>query len=351
MRRPPETICVIRFGSLGDLVLLTALLEALRAGFPEAEIHLVTKERFAGLFDEDDRVDALHLLEGSNPASLLRLRRSMPGRFDALIDAHGVTRSVLLAGTIRAKIRARIVKDQARKLLLIHRKIDRYPADGISMVDRYVDLARRIGADPPIDPAPRLGEPATASAAAERCLGGLPGSRRPVAVAPGARHHAKRWPTERFAGLVSALLARGETVALVGGEGDRAACRAVAEKSGGLPVDCCGGLSPLETAAVLARCDLLVTNDSAPLHIAEAAGTPVVALFGPTVGRFGYAPRLPDSVVVERSLDCRPCSRNGARPCPLGTKECLASITATIVLDAVDGVLGAVRGGGAKGHG
>ncbi|HEM46091.1 MAG TPA: lipopolysaccharide heptosyltransferase family protein, partial [Alphaproteobacteria bacterium] len=305
--------------------------------------------QYAGLFEQDDRVDVLHLLAGTGPGALLRLRRSLPNRFDALIDAHGVTRSALLAASLGAGRRTRIVKDQARKLLLIHRKINRYQAGGPSMVGRYVDLARRIGAAPPVDPPPRLAVPRTARDAAGRLLAGFPGDRPPIAVAPGARHDTKRWPRERFAELVSSLVSRGERIALVGGAGDREICRAVAGEAEGV-VDCCGGFSPVETAAVLAGCALLVTNDSAPLHIAEAVGTPVVALFGPTVGQFGYAPRLPASVLVERTLECRPCSRNGARPCPLGTKECLAEIPSARVLKAVLETLEGIRGGHMKGQ-
>ena len=98
------------------------------------------------------------------------------------------------------------------------------------------------------------------------------------------------------------------------------------EQAASAPLDLTGRLSILESAAVLKRCAALVTNDSAPLHLAESVGTPVVAFFGPTVREFGYFPRLPRSRALEVSLRCRPCSRNGARRCPYGTKECLAAI-------------------------
>jgi heptosyltransferase-2 len=96
-----------------------------------------------------------------------------------------------------------------------------------------------------------------------------------------------------------------------------------------------GVISILETEALLRSCRLLITNDTAALHLAEAVSTPVVAIFGPTVREFGYFPRLPRSIMLETDLPCRPCSRNGAKPCPLGTKECLTAITPDMVLDAV----------------
>jgi heptosyltransferase-2 len=87
------------------------------------------------------------------------------------------------------------------------------------------------------------------------------------------------------------------------------------------------GRSLTEVATLLSECSLLVTNDSGLLHVAEAVGTPVLAFFGPTVREFGYYPVLDRSRVLERPLDCRPCSRNGKRPCHRGDLACLRDIS------------------------
>ena len=85
--------------------------------------------------------------------------------------------------------------------------------------------------------------------------------------------------------------------------------------------------------------DLLITNDYALLHLSELMGTPVVALFGPTVREFGFYPRLKKSRVLEKNLECRPCSRNGAKPCPHAEKSCLDLIEADDVVESVLSVL------------
>jgi ADP-heptose:LPS heptosyltransferase len=90
-----------------------------------------------------------------------------------------------------------------------------------------------------------------------------------------------------------------------------------------------------DVAGELARCSLLATNDSGLMHLAEAVGTPVVALFGPTVRQWGFFPRLPGSVVVETPLECRPCSRNGKRECHRGDLACLQHIEVDEVLARV----------------
>jgi ADP-heptose:LPS heptosyltransferase len=111
-----------------------------------------------------------------------------------------------------------------------------------------------------------------------------------------------------------------------GGPLAAAATAAGAEVVRGLPLP--------EVAARLAGCAALVTNDSGLLHLAEAVGTPVVALFGPTVRAFGYAPHLPASRLLETDLDCRPCSRNGKRPCRRGDLACLERLDPAVVLAA-----------------
>ncbi|HEX9006414.1 MAG TPA: glycosyltransferase family 9 protein, partial [Bacteroidota bacterium] len=91
---------------------------------------------------------------------------------------------------------------------------------------------------------------------------------------------------------------------------------------------------------LLRRCRLLVTNDTAPQHLAVAVGTPVVAIFGPTVPRFGFAPIGPlDTVVETPGLVCRPCGIHGGERCPIGTFECMNLITVQHVLAAVDHIL------------
>jgi heptosyltransferase-2 len=91
----------------------------------------------------------------------------------------------------------------------------------------------------------------------------------------------------------------------------------------------------METAAHIARCRVFVGNDSGLMHLAEAVGVPVVALFGPTVEAFGYYPSLAKSRTIERRLACRPCSRNGSTPCPKGTGECLTAIKPETVVQSI----------------
>jgi heptosyltransferase-2 len=157
-----------------------------------------------------------------------------------------------------------------------------------------------------------------------------------IALAPGSIWGTKRWPG--YADLAAALEA---PVVVVGGREDAELAETVAAAAGGRGHNAAGVLGLRCSAALIARAAVLVTNDSAPLHLATAVGTPVVAVFGPTVPAFGFGPRGPRDVVVEHpSLACRPCSAHGPQVCPLGHHRCMKELS----VEAVAAALAAVSG-------
>ena len=150
---------------------------------------------------------------------------------------------------------------------------------------------------------------------------------------------SKCWPAERFAALAARLqAANGMRVVVVGGESEAAIGGMVALAGGARAQSICGELDVLETAAVLERCALLVTNDSGLLHVAEAVGVPS-GVFGDTAPQFGYTPYRPESRMLREPPACSPCSKNGSRPCFRPTHECMEAITVEAALAAAESIL------------
>jgi heptosyltransferase-2 len=172
-----------------------------------------------------------------------------------------------------------------------------------------------------------------------------------VALAPGSIWGSKRWP---YYTELAARLAEQIAVVIVGGRDDAelgeeivAAVKQQQRRSkhggGGQVVNACGRLTLRQSAALIGKATLLVTNDSAPLHLATAMGTPVVALFGPTVTEFGFGPlRAGDLALGIEGLLCRPCSSHGPSRCPLSHHRCMRDIAVEVVTQAVED-LGALR--------
>jgi heptosyltransferase-2 len=339
MADTPDKILVMRLSSLGDLILMIPMLRSLGESSPGRQVHLLCKARYAGLFEGSGTVDRVITVERGDLRELALLRRRLAReRYDAIIDAHNVIRSNLLYHSLRAARKLQIHKNEIQKSLLIRGKINSFRRI-IPQAEKYAAIALQIGARPNATLAELPIPPGPAQRAAAALWEAHADDRPVIAFAPGARWPTKTWPADHFSRLVDLVTAGGWRGVLLGGTEDTATNAHVARSASPPLLDLTGRLSIMESAAVLKRCAALVTNDSAPLHLAEAVGTPVVAFFGPTVREFGYFPRLQRSRALEVDLGCRPCSRNGARACPYGTKECLTAISPERAFEALASVV------------
>ncbi len=318
-------LLVIRFSSLGDCVLLCPFLaHARRAGADDVVV--LTKRAYAELFAAAEGANRVIAIDpGATPAALARIARAFRGPDDVVVDAHASLRSRFVAWRAGGAD-ARIRKHTRERLgTIVFKRAAALP----SMLERYAALLEPAGL-PPATLAP--GGIVIPDGARERAASILT-TDDAIAVAPGSRWPAKRWGG--FPDLCRGLVDRGHRVVLVGDDSDRAVTAPIARALGDRALDIAGRVPLMDTAAHMARCRAFVGNDSGLTHLAEAVGVPVVALFGPTVESFGYFPALPQSRTVERALACRPCSRNGATPCPRGTGECLGMIRPDDVMAAV----------------
>ncbi|HEU5042141.1 MAG TPA: glycosyltransferase family 9 protein, partial [Gemmatimonadales bacterium] len=144
------------------------------------------------------------------------------------------------------------------------------------------------------------------------------------------------WGTKRWPGYPALAAALAEPIVVVGGAADAALAAEVAAAAPERVHVAAGQLGLRQSAALLARAGILITNDSAPLHLATAVGTRVVALFGPTVPAQGFGPRGADDVVLGvQGLSCRPCSGHGPQVCPLVHHRCMRELSVETVLGAV----------------
>jgi heptosyltransferase-2 len=211
--------------------------------------------------------------------------------------------------------------------------------DDLHHAARLLQLARPNGREPSTDELrPTLAPGESERAAVDALLrahGVAPGDPL-IALAPGSVWGTKRWP---FYPSLAKSLANIAHVVIVGGAED-ATLAAEIRAAAGESIDATGRLSLLASAELLRRCALLVTNDSAPLHLASAMDTPTIALFGPTVPDFGFGPLATRARVLGLdALACRPCDRHGPERCPLGHHRCMRDLAPDVVADRVRALL------------
>jgi heptosyltransferase-2 len=156
-----------------------------------------------------------------------------------------------------------------------------------------------------------------------------------IGIAPGSVWPTKRWLPEYYAEVIKQLHNRGYKTILVGGKEDYKLCHSIALDSGMPTLNLAGGLSVLGSACLIKKLQLLISNDSAPLHLANAVQTDVIAIFGPTVKSFGFSPFRQRDKVIEVELNCRPCGKHGHTACPQQHFSCMKNIKPETVLNAV----------------
>ncbi|MEP7325911.1 MAG: glycosyltransferase family 9 protein [Gemmatimonadota bacterium] len=328
----PLRVLAIRFSSIGDILLTTPLLRAVRARYPEAHLAFLTKEPYAPLLADNPRLSDLMTLGPDESLGHLadRLRTR---RYTHVLDLHGSLRTRALRLLVPGRWSGYHNHRLAREILIRTRR-NVYPRD-IPVPERYFDAVRKLDVRPDGEP-PEFFLNERARTEATAWLAPALGDSSPlIAVAPGAAHLTKRWPVEYWRDLVGRLTARSFNVVVVGGPDDQAVANEVTLAGGGRAVTAAGKFGLQGTGAIIAASRLLVSGDTGVMHMATGVNTPVIALFGPTVRAFGFFPYSRGAVVLERDLGCRPCTAWGTERCPLGHHRCLRDIAALEVEEVV----------------
>jgi heptosyltransferase-2 len=260
----------------------------------------------------------------------------------------GYGRAVLLAPSFRAALFARLAGARRRRgtptdgrAWLLTERAPRVEAPGEHRVRFYLRVAGVAGDGDGEVPVPRLRVPAEARAELD-ALGARGDGAPVVGIFPGSRAPARRWPADRYAELARRLAARGLRVWVFGDARERELTARVAAAAGARGLDWGGRTSLPVLAAALARCRWLVTNDTGPLHLAAALGTPVIAVFGSSDPRRTGPVGVPHRVLWRRDLPCVPCLRNACprrgrgTALPSAVNECLALVSVDEVERAVE---------------
>lgn len=330
-RNNPEKILVVQTAFLGDVILSTSFFSALGKVYPNAKVDVVTipSTRFLLLHHPGIRriwtfnkrnffrkwIEFFHLVHA--------FRKE---KYDLAfsLQLHFTSSLLLLASKIPIR-----VGFARQKLLTMPIQLPK----GLPVRERYLYLLSPWQ-DSGLDSRTRLFWSSAEEKKANAIVQQFHHSGKSlVGIAPGSIWPTKRWPEEYYRTLVEKLSSHGITVFLLGGPEDGSLCERVIGRSQALNL--AGKLSILESAAVIQKCDLFISNDSAPMHLANAVGTPVIAIFGPTVKRFGCYPFGPHDEVLEMDLDCRPCSKHGTKRCPQGHFRCMREILPEKVFERV----------------
>ncbi|UCF78142.1 MAG: lipopolysaccharide heptosyltransferase II [Candidatus Eiseniibacteriota bacterium] len=340
--------------SLGDVVLASSVPLAVKEAIPEARITFLTRNVFADVFKHNPAVNEVlsYPPRGVDSVSgiFATAAEVRSRKFDVVLDLQSTPRTALVCRLAPSGDRKTGDRDAVARHAMVRFKRYR-PRRVRHSVQRFLRAAERACGPVPAS-RPRMFLADEEKNLAEEFLALLPGQgRRPlVGLCPGAKWKTKIWSAERFGLLAQELRERDLDVCVVGGEVDAAVLQDVeksCERLEGVRFHV-GGLR--SSAALLARCDCVVSNDSGLMHVAHAVGTPVVALFGSTVPEFGFYPPDSCSSVISNSFDCKPCDVHGKDSCNEGDMRCMESIDVALVAEEVQRILSEPRAADLASH-
>jgi heptosyltransferase-2 len=323
---------VVRFSSLGDVLLAAHLPSFLHGRDPDRPVHFVTKERYAGLLEGHPHVARVHALREEERSVQALTDALRAADLSEIFDVHRNWRSSrLLAGLPGAAAR-RAPKYALRRRLWVHARW-LHPAPVPPLLRTYRALAG-VDPDTPLTPWLRL---ALSDAERARARDRLPEAARAggfVLMGVGARWTTKRWPAAHFVRLAERLERERGVRSLLAVEPGEDVAPEIASFLGARG-DAALALPFRELAAVGAQAKAIVSNDSAVLHLGPALGVPAVGIFGGTVPALGFARQGPRDEAVGIALGCRPCGVHGRARCPLGHHACMRDLMPETVLAAL----------------
>jgi ADP-heptose:LPS heptosyltransferase len=335
-----QKILLIRFSSLGDIIMTTAMVRAVRLAYPQAKIDMVVRADFIDLIRHNPHLDdKIALSRGEGLKGLWALRaRINAEKYDLIYDAHRSLRTRLLMPFLQARYKRYFNKHYLRRALALTFKLPLLAP--VRFLEKFIEPLNDLGVVyDGKGPEMFLDEPTRAETSRKVPIPWK--DEWTIGVIASAQWPGKRWPLLYFRQTLERLAGDPKIRLIILGGPEDTFCDALRE---GLPKDrvinAQGKLSIGESAALIEQCDCVLANDTGLMHVADALGVPQVLILGPTSGELGCLPFHPQSQILEESLWCRPCSKNGQAPCIRGRRYCLERILPERALRALAKIAG-----------
>jgi lipopolysaccharide heptosyltransferase II len=318
-----KKILIIRFSSIGDIVLTTPVIRCIKEQKPEIEIHYLTKKSFKGILEHNPYLSKIHTIEKDIKEIATELKQE---NFDYVIDLHNNLRS-LQTKRIIGKPSSSFKKLNFKKWMLVNLKINNMPA--MHVVDRYLETAAALGIKNDLK-----GLDYFIPTKDEVQLQSLPSTHQNgyIGFVIGAKHFTKQLPTEKIIAICKKL---NQPIVLLGGKEDKERAIKIEKAVGATIYNACGNYNLNQSASLIKQAKKIISHDTGLMHIAAAFKKEIISVWGNTVPAFGFTPYLPDSkskIVEVKNLACRPCSKIGYDKCPKGHFKCMMEID----LDAIN---------------
>jgi len=312
-----KKILIIRFSSIGDIVLTTPVIRCLKEQIPNVEIHYFTKKAFKGILENNPYIIKIHTFEKNIKEVAKELKNE---KFDFVVDLHNNLRSLQTKNILR-RPSASFTKLNFKKFILVNFKMNKMPA--VHVVDRYMKTVEKLGVKND-----GKGLDYFIPEQDEVAVSALPISHQNgyVGFVIGAKHTTKKLPAEKIIAICKRISL---PIVLLGGKEDSKQAEEIEKAVGTNIYNACGKYNLNQSASLVKQAGKIITHDTGLMHIAAAFKKQIFSVWGNTVPAFGFAPYMPgehSKIVEVKNLSCRPCSKIGYNKCPKGHFKCMMNI-------------------------
>lgn len=323
----PKKILIVRFSSIGDVVLTSPVIRCMRQQLQDTEIHFVTKEAFKPVLAHNPYIHKLHTFRNDISELFETLKAE---KYDVVIDLHKNLRSLRLRRRLGTKSHS-FNKLNIEKFLAVNFKfLNALPKNHI--VDRYFEAVLPLGVKSDEKGLDYFIGEADEVDVSRAFFDDTP--TRFVALVVGGSYYTKKIPLNRLAEICSGA---GLSVVLMGGPEDTVISAELKKQFPGV-IDACGTFSINQSASIIRQAEWVVTSDTGLMHVAAAFNKKIISVWGNTIPEFGmgpYAPHPDNRIIEVQHLNCRPCSKLGYARCPLGHFKCMNDQNFSFVKDLV----------------
>ncbi|MES2591023.1 MAG: glycosyltransferase family 9 protein [Bacteroidota bacterium] len=309
-----KKILIIRFSSIGDIVLTTPVIRCLKEQQPGVEIHYLTKKSFKSILENNSNLTKIHVIDKDVKEVTEDLKKE---NFDFVVDLHNNIRSKQVKWAL-GKPSSAFKKLNFKKWLLVNFKINKMPS--IHVVDRYLQTVEQLGIKND-----NKGLDYFIPQADELNISTLPAPHQNgyIGFVIGAKHFTKQLPIEKIISICKKI---NQPIVLLGGKEDAERAVAIENAVGPIIYNACGKYNLNQSASIIKQAVKVISHDTGLMHIAAAFKKEIISVWGNTVPDFGFTPYLPapgSKMVEVKNLPCRPCSKIGYDKCPKGHFKCM----------------------------
>lgn len=333
-------ILIIRFSSIGDIVLTTPIIRCTRTTFPNAEIHYLTKVQYKSIVENNPNINKVYTLSGDIQPLLLELLKE---KYDIILDLHKNLRTRYIKSILRSAFNSRVQSYTFKKLniqkwLLVNLKLRVLPDK--SIVERYFDGVKRLGI---LNDGKGLEYFIPENEELKKDDLPMAHSQGFIVCSIGGQHETKKMPIAKWISLCKDIH---YPIIVVGGPEDAAQAAHICEINPVQIYNACGKFSINESAQIIRRSKLVITHDTGMMHIAAAFKKPIISIWGGTVPEFGMFPYYgfnnlkttiaPELTIIQHPVRCQPCSKIGYKACPKKHFNCMNKIDLQAIKQRVD---------------